>query len=163
DASHDPDARRSYSIASSPERHDGFELLVKLIPGGVGSELFRTLQPGGELRFTGPMGFFTCELAHAGDAVFAATGSGIAAALPMIEEILARSPERERGRVLLYWGMREERDLYWVDRLERLAARSDRFRHDLCLSRPSPAWSGKRGRINAHVLAAVPELVKPVF
>jgi ferredoxin-NADP reductase len=157
----DPDARRSYSIASSPERKDGFELLVKLLPDGVGSEFFRDLRAGGELHFTGPMGFFTCELAHAGDAVFAATGTGIAAALPMIEETLARPAET--GKVHLFWGMREERELYWTDRLDALAASSPRFSFRLCLSRPSPAWTGAAGRINPHVLATLPSLARPVF
>src|SRR5262249_29118205 len=35
--------RRSYSILSRPERRTGFELLVKLLPHGVGSELFAAL------------------------------------------------------------------------------------------------------------------------
>jgi CDP-4-dehydro-6-deoxyglucose reductase, E3 len=159
DASRKPNERRSYSIASSPTRPDGLDLLVKLIPGGLGSELFRHLAPGDEIRFTGPMGFFTCELRHPGDAVFAATGSGIAAALPMIQETLARPDER--GRVLLYWGMRHERDLYWVDQLE--ALKSPRFRYEICMSQPSPVWTGTRGRINAHVLAAAPALERPIF
>lgn len=152
-------ARRSYSIASSPEWTAGFQLLVKLLPGGVGSALFRELAPGAELHFTGPMGFFVCDLAHAGDAVFCATGTGIAAAMPMIAETLARPSET--GRVLLYWGMRSERDLYWLDRLE--ALRGPRFSYILCLSQPSPGWSGRVGRINAAVLGALSGLDKPTF
>src|SRR5687768_16696046 len=134
----DPDARRSYSIASPPGRGESFELLVKLLADGVGSEFFRELRPGGEIHFTGPMGFFTCELLHAGDAVFAATCTGIAAAQPMIEETLARPSET--GKVRLFWGMREERELYWLDRLDALAAQSPSFERRVCLSRPSPAW-----------------------
>jgi CDP-4-dehydro-6-deoxyglucose reductase len=152
-------ARRSYSIASSPTRNDGFELLVKLLPDGVGSALFERLRPGADIAFTGPMGFFVCELAHAGDAVFAVTGTGIAAALPMIEETLARPGER--GRVRLFWGMRSEDELYWLDRLATLD--HPRFSYTLCLSRPGPDYAGVRGRINGPVLAALPELVKPVF
>jgi ferredoxin-NADP reductase len=157
----DPDARRSYSIASSPARSDGFELLVKLLPGGVGSEFFRTLGQGDELRFTGPMGFFVPELAHPGDVVFAVTGTGIAAALPMLEGILARPTED--GKVRLFWGMRDEGELYWVDRLESLAAASPRFDYTLSLSRPSPAWTGARGHITPLVLADRAARVKPIF
>jgi CDP-4-dehydro-6-deoxyglucose reductase len=157
----DPDARRSYSIASSPARSDGMELLVKLLPQGAGSEFFRGLAPGGAIPFTGPMGFFTCELAHAGDAVFAATGTGIAAALPMIAETLARPAET--GRVLLFWGMRDESELYWTDRLAALEAASPRFAHHVCLSRPANGWTGARGRINGHVLEALPSLSRPIF
>jgi CDP-4-dehydro-6-deoxyglucose reductase len=151
--------RRSYSISSSPTRGGSFELLVKLLPGGVGSDLFRGLAPDGELYFTGPMGFFVCELAHVGDAIFCATGTGIAAALPMIHDALARPGET--GRVHLYWGMRAERELYWLDRLD--AIRHPRFQATVCLSRPEGPWPGVRGRINGHVLAALPELARPVF
>ena len=151
------DQRRSYSIANLPGGR--LQLLVKLLPDGVGSELFRGLRAGDALHFTGPMGFFTCDLAHAGDAVFCATGTGIAAALPMMEETLARPGET--GRVVLYWGMREERDLYWLDRLERLAG--PRFSSTICLSRAGEGWTGARGRIVAPVLAALPGLVRPVF
>ncbi len=152
-------ARRSYSIASSPERRDGFELLVKLLPGGLGSALFAGLRPGDDIHFTGPMGFFVCDLAHAGDAVFCVTGAGIAAALPMIHDALARPAEK--GRVRLLWGMRDERELYWLERLD--AIDQPRFSYELCLSRPSPDWRGRRGRINGHVLAELPGLSKPVF
>jgi len=152
-------ARRSYSIASSPLVKDRFDLLVKLLPHGVGSAVFEGLRPGDPLHFTGPMGFFVNELAHAGDAVYCVTGTGIAAALPMIEEVLARPAET--GRVVLYWGMRAEVELYWVDRL--IALQNPRFSYDICLSRPSDAWRGARGRINGFVVGALPQLVKPVF
>jgi len=152
-------ARRSYSIASSPLAKDRFELLVKLLPQGVGSELFAALRPGDPIHFTGPMGFFVNDLQHAGDAVYCATGTGIAAALPMMEETLARPGES--GRVLLYWGMRSPEELYWVERLA--ALKHPRFSYSLCLSRPPADWNGGRGHINGHVIAALPELVKPVF
>ena len=130
-------ARRSYSISSSPERTDGFELLVKLLDDGTGSALFRTLAPGDELHFTGPMGFFVLDLAHAGDAVFCATGTGIAAALPMIHDLLRRPGEA--GRVRLYWGLRDERELYWQDRLAAEAAASPRFAYQIvCPGRARP-------------------------
>jgi CDP-4-dehydro-6-deoxyglucose reductase, E3 len=153
----DANARRSYSISSLPD--EGLELLVKLIPEGVGSEFFRALAPGDEVHFTGPMGFFVPDLAHAGEVVMCATGTGIAAALPMIRETLSRP--NETGRVHLYWGMRNQGELYWLDRLEAAAASSPRFSYDICLSRPEPGWTGKVGRINAHVLEATFD--RPVY
>ena len=103
------DVRRSYTMTSPPTRRDGFELLVKLVPGGAASGHFGTLKVGAALHFTGPMGFFTIDAAHPGDHVLCATGAGIAAALPMAQTVGAR------GRLL--WAMRREGELYWRERL----------------------------------------------
>jgi ferredoxin-NADP reductase len=156
--------RRSYSIASHPTRDRGgaIEFLVKLVPGGVGSAFFAHLHRGDPVHFTGPLGFFVPDAHHEADVVFAATGAGIAAALPMLEDILART--NEHGRVLLFWGLRTEEDLYWQGRLAALEALAGpRFEPIVSLSRASPAWKGLHGHITPHVLAAAPELRYPIF
>ena len=154
--------RRSYSIASNATRTDGFELLVKLIPGGLASTWFAAAAVGDELHFTGPMGFFVPDLAHPGDVLFAVTGSGIAAAVPMLHDILSRPPAQEHGKVVLYWGLRHEDERYWLDRIAALERLSPRFTWHLSLSRPRPDWTGPRGRITEHVLAAAPRAERPV-
>ena len=156
--------RRSYSIASHPARDGGayFELLVKLVPGGVGSAFFERLRAGDPVHFTGPLGFFVPDARHEGDVVFAVTGAGIAAALPMLEDILARP--HEQGRVLLYWGLRHVEELYWQGRLAALEALAGpRFQALIALSQPPAGWTGLSGRITAHVLEALPALAHPVF
>jgi ferredoxin-NADP reductase len=140
-------------------RGTSFDFLVKLLPHGTGSALFEGLHPGDPIHFTGPMGFFVNDLQHAGDAVYCATGTGIAAALPMIEETLARPAET--GKVRLFWGMRSEDELYWQDKLAALA--HPRFDCQIWLSRPTASWTGRRGRINDPVVATLAELVTPVF
>jgi len=151
---------RSYSIASRPG--DGrLRLLLKLVDGGAASAWFKRLEPGAEIRFTGPMGFFVLELSHPGDVVFAATGTGIAPIVPMIAETLERG---ERGRVVLHWGLRHERDLFWRDELAALEARAGgRLEATIALSQPEPAWTGARGRITARVLDALGGLERPTF
>src|SRR3954470_21863393 len=105
----DKTLRRSYSIASMS--HDGHELrfLLRMIPGGVGSDFFLHLPLGSEVAMTGPHGFFVLAPQHAGDVVFAATGTGLAAVLPMLGELATRP---ESGRRLVYWGLRNEADLF---------------------------------------------------
>lgn len=154
--------KRPFSIASSPSRTDGFELLAKLVPGGLASDWLRTLVPGDEVSFVGPAGQFTAIDRHPGAAVFGVTGAGIAAALPVLTEILERPATHEHGPVRLFWGLRHERDIYWIDRLEALRTRSARFSYTLCLSRPEGAWVGVRGRIGDGVLAAA-ALPRPTF
>src|SRR5262249_14513939 len=116
---HGPDGQpvlRSYSLASLPGAGT-MRLVLKLVPGGAASEWFRALAPGSPVRFTGPMGFFVLELSHPGDLVFVATGTGIAPIVPMIDQALARD---EPGRVFLFWGLRQESDLFWQEELAAL-------------------------------------------
>ena len=149
---------RSYSIASSPGS-GRIVLIIKLIPGGAASTWFAGLSVGHELRFTGPMGFFVNELQHADDAVYAATGTGIAPVVPMVRELLARPGET--GRVIVKWGLRTEADLFWQDELGALA--HPRLDVTIHLSKPAGAWTGPRGRVTAPVLELLPQLAKPVF
>ena len=155
---------RSYSIASSaaspPQRGAELAIVLKLVPGGAGSQFFERLQPGDGIRFTGPMGFFVNELAHPGDAVYVATGTGIAAILPMIEETLNRP---EPGRVSLYWGLRNEDELFWQDEVAALTARHARFSNYIYLSQPRSGWTRLRGRVTGPVLEALPTLRAPTF
>jgi ferredoxin-NADP reductase len=158
----DPVPMRSYSIASPSTERDRFRLVVKLIPGGVGSAFFTALTPGVTIEFTGPMGFFVLDLAHAGDVVIGATGTGLAPVIPMLEELCARPGEH--GQVRLFFGVRRLEDLFYLDRLEDLARRMPRFRFELCVTRPPPGWTGGHPtRITPHVLETVGRLVGPVY
>ena len=106
------------------------------------------------------MGFFVNELAHTGDAVYVATGTGIAPILPMVEETLNRP---EPGRVSLYWGLRNEDELFWQDEVAALAARHPRFSNYIYLSQPRSGWTRLRGRVTGPVLEALPTLRAPTF
>ena len=151
---------RSYSIAS----HSGlpeFSLILKLIEHGPGSQYFAKLAIGQRVQFTGPMGFFVLDLQHTGDVVFGVTGVGITPVLPMLAELATRA---ESGNVIVYWGNRHAADLFWLDELHAIAAQSARIELRLFLSGETGAdWRGRRGRINAELVADVPALTKPVF
>jgi ferredoxin-NADP reductase len=154
---------RSYSLAS----HSGLpelSLILKLIEHGPGSQFFARLAVGQRVQFTGPMGFFVLDLQHAGDVVFGVTGVGITPVLPMLAELAARA---ERGKVIVYWGNRHAADLFWLDELRAVAAQNPRIELRLFLSGDagpnSGDWHGRRGRINAELLADSATLTKPVF
>ena len=149
---------RSYSIANSPAS-GRIDLIVRLVDGGAASEWFSRLRGGERVYFTGPMGFFVLDLAHAGDQLFLATGTGIVPLAPMIRESLARD---EPGRIRLLWGLREEQDIFWRDQIEELAA-SPRFEFALHLTRPEPTWRGAHGRINQAAIDLLPSLARPTF
>jgi ferredoxin-NAD(P)+ reductase (naphthalene dioxygenase ferredoxin-specific) len=111
----------------------GLVLCAKLISDGVGTRYLAQLAEGDEARFTGPMGMFVLDLQPPGDVGFAATGTGIAPFLPLAHEALARE---ERGDVLLYWGLRSQTDLFYLDELQQLAAANPRLTVQVTLSRP---------------------------
>lgn len=148
---------RSYSIASSPGTGI-LTLIVKLIPGGAASTWLERLRLGDAIRFTGPMGFFVLDLAHAGDVVFGATGTGIAPVVPMLRELLARD---EHGRIELHWGVRHEADLFWRDELAALA--HPRLAMTIYVSQPRAGWTGPVGRVSRPLVEALAGLERPVY
>jgi ferredoxin-NADP reductase len=149
------DLRRSYTLVSSPARKAEFELLVKDVEGGVGTGFFASLAVGAELHFTGPMGFFVPDAAHAGDVVHVVTGVGIAASLPIVEETLARD---EPGRVTLLWGVPADHPVYWRDRLD--ALRGPRFAWELVVAAD---WLAVHAELTARTVALAPALQAPIF
>jgi ferredoxin-NADP reductase len=151
--------RRSYSIASHSSDCDRLRFIIRVMPTGAASHFLMNLAIGAEVNLTGPHGFFVLDPAHTGDVVFGATGTGLAAVMPMLGELAAR-PEPGRRRV--FWGAREESDLFARAEVEDLAARAgaDLSIH---LTAPSPDWKGERGRITAAILDALPTLQAPTF
>ena len=137
--------RRSYSVV-------GFEknvvkLLVDVGPGGVGSVFVENLSVNDEVEVMGFLGNFFLDWSELGDkktVYFVATGSGIAPFLPMIREIRNRNPEL---KVVLWWGVRFVRRVYWQDKLKELKNNWSNFNFEIYVSRPESEWSGNVGRV----------------
>src|SRR5438309_2338179 len=83
---------RSYSIASSPDLVDRFDLLVKKVDGGYVSTYLTSLHGGEQLRMIGPLGRFLLKDPGNRPVVFVCTGTGIAPFIPMLEQLLRRAP-----------------------------------------------------------------------
>jgi ferredoxin-NADP reductase len=162
---HGKELRRSYSIASRADEGEKLRLLLRLVPGGVGSDFFAQLPPGGEVAMTGPHGFFVLDQQHAGDIVFGATGTGIAPVLPMLAELAGSAdiaaPPTPRA-LTVYWGVRHEADLFILDDVKASCAAAGAQLH-IHLSQPEPGWTGGTGRITPAILAALPGLHAPTF
>jgi CDP-4-dehydro-6-deoxyglucose reductase len=160
-----PDApspsRRSYSIASQSDAGGTLRFIIRVIPLGAASELLMSTPIGGTMRMTGPHGFFVLDQEHAGDVVFGATGTGVAAVMPMLGE-LGRTADR--GRRYLYWGLRHETDLFAHEEIARLCERSGtELRIYLSAAQDNDGWGGFRGRITPAILAQLPALTSPTF
>ncbi len=138
--------RRSYSISSSPNIQHGFETLVDLTPGGLGSNLLKNLQFGDEIELLGPLGQFVIDQQNQeAELAFIATGSGIS---PFKAMILDQLQEKQDTRpITLYWGLRYAHELFWQDEFIELVETYENFHFTPILSRPSEEWPLSRGRV----------------
>jgi ferredoxin-NADP reductase len=153
--------RRSYSIASQSDAGDTLRFIIRVIPEGKASDYLMELPLGSAVNMTGPHGFFVLDPAHAGDIVFAATGTGVAAVMPMLGE-LARRPPDERGRITVFWGLRQQADIFARAEIEALAGGAA-AELAIYLTAPGPDWTGGRGRITPALLDRLPRFSMPTF
>jgi ferredoxin-NADP reductase len=144
--------RTSYSIASAPSHSDYFELCVTHVEGGVSSTYLHGLKPGDKIQGMGPLGTFRF-VDEGRDAVFVATGSGIAPFRAMIHDLLEK--KTTRGLYLLF-GNRYEANISYRKDWEETAARHPNFKAYFTLSRDT-AWTGPKGYVQDHIEPFVPE------
>ncbi len=142
----DPAANRAYSIASRPGERN-FELAIKLLEGGRGSEYLDDLNEGDWIDCKGPFGHFILDETSEKDVLFVATGTGVA---PMNSMLM---PALENGRkVTLLFGVRHIKDVFWKEHFEDIASRHPNFDFKLTLSQPEDeSWTGLTGRVTDHL------------
>jgi ferredoxin-NADP reductase len=141
---------RAYSIASRPDGNR-FELCLNLVKDGRFSPHLFEMQPGDRVPMKGPIGTFT--LRNPGrDALFVATGTGIAPMRGLIPETLDADP---KAQCTLLFGVRHEEGLLYREEFEALAATETRFRFVPTLTRPTETWGGRSGRVQQHLDEAV--------
>lgn len=141
---------RSYSIASAP-KDDYIEICLKVLPNGKASVFLSALEVGDDAVVQGPEGHFVCKDEHAKHKIFIATGTGLAPIMSMVPDQLAIA--REGAQVHVLFGVRNEADLFWVDRLSGFGKQHPHFTHQVTLSQPDQptGWQGLTGRVTAHV------------
>jgi ferredoxin-NADP reductase len=136
---------RAYSIAS-PRDGNRFELCLNRVEEGIVSPYLFDLKPGDEIELGEPLGYFT--LRHPGHrAVFVATGTGIA---PFRSMLLDHLPKIQ-PHINLLFGVRHEYGLLYRDELERLQNEYHSFRFLPTITRPTSSWTGRTGRVQAHL------------
>ncbi len=118
---------RPYTIASSPEDGEPFEICFNRVPGGLGARWLFERVAGDELTFTGPFGAFTLERAPAAETVLIAEGTAIAPLRPILRRAIASATSHPI--TLLYAADRREHLLYAVE-FEGLAAAHPEFHYE---------------------------------
>ena len=143
-----PKSWRAYSIASHPDE-DQLELVVRLVEGGVASEVFRDAEIGTSFNFKGPFGHFLLTENKEATLNFCATGTGIAPLRAMIiEESKNASPRPMR----CFYGGRDSKDIAYLDELQKWAPNMEIH---LGLSQSDEDYpNAKKQRITAYLESA---------
>ncbi len=144
----DKPRRTSYSIASGPQHQDFFELCVTHVEGGKSSTFLHSLKVGDKVTVMGPLGKFGMPEPLPRDAVFIATGSGIAPFRSMIEDQLAKKTPHKLN---LLFGNRFDEDIIYKSDWEKLATENKNFRYFFTLSRPTEKWKGSKGYVQEKI------------
>jgi CDP-4-dehydro-6-deoxyglucose reductase len=137
---------RSYSIASSPDGSNVFELIIVLDENGTGTPyLFNEVIVGSKLKFRGPQGVFTLQEPIDKDLVLICTGTGIAPFRSMLQYI--KNNKVEHKNIYLIFGCRTKASLLYYDEMKELEQEIQGFNYIPTLSRE--LWEGQTGYVHS--------------
>ena len=122
------DKTRLYSITSSQDKKDSFELIVEIIPNGVGSTYFKNLKVGDISEFQAPAGAFKLRNKNE-DIIFLATGTGIAPIRAMLKHV------DYSKQIYLFWGLKTLKNTYLFNEFKKLSKINKNFHFKICASR----------------------------
>lgn len=142
---------RAYSISSPSYEKRTVELMVRLVPGGIGSTYLHTLQQGDAVTFTGPYGEFYLNENPEVEIVCVGGGCGMAPMKNIIYTVYAKHPDRV---CWLFFGCRTTRDLFYLNEFKALAQAHPHFHVIYALSdelTDGENWDGETGFIHLAV------------
>lgn len=151
---------RHYSFASSvsPGGTHTPTFFIRHVPGGEFTDwLFAEDRTGAPIKLMGPYGNFYYRESDRPVLCFAG-GSGLAPIKALLQQMLVDDQCRP---VTLFFGARQEEDLYWQEGLQKLAADWPHpFSYVPVLSDEADdsPWAGRRGLITEHLAAEVGDL-----
>jgi ferredoxin-NADP reductase len=134
---------RPYSIASSAEDGEPFEICFNRVPNGAGAAWLFERATGDELEFTGPFGAFTLDRPPEAETIFIAESTGVAPIRPMARRALA---DRDGVPIHLIYAADRAEHLLYRDEFERIARERPRFRFEPRVIPAATLWD-ELGRI----------------
>jgi len=136
---------RAYSLNSAPNKKGTFELCVKVVEKGRGSNWLNSLDIKNEIIFLGPSGNFIHSTPMEKEILFIATGTGVAPFKAIIEDELKKGSKQ---KMHLIFGVRHLSGIFYNELFENLAKEHENFSFDMTLSRPeNDSWKGHKGRV----------------
>ena len=138
---------RAYSISSATYETNEVELVVRLIPGGVGSTYLHNLEVGDTVEFTGPYGEFIFDEDPETELICVGGGAGMAPMKNIIFSMYEQQPDRT---CWLFFGCRAKADIFYLEMYEELARKHPNFHVIYGLSEPKDDddWTGETGFIH---------------
>ena len=135
---------RDFSMAGEPYG-EVLEFHIRAIQDGQVSQFAQSqVKVGDSVALSGPMGLAFLRELHTGPILAVAGGSGLAPIKSIVETALAKGLAQP---VTLYFGAREERDLYLVEHFEALAAKHANFSFVPVLSEESGETTHRTGML----------------
>jgi len=122
---------RLYSIASSPLEKDFFELIVELIPNGLGSSYLTKLQINDEIEINSINGIFKLRNSN-NPKVFFSTGVGVTPLRSMVNYLIKSNFKQN---IYFYWGTRYDKDIILQEDWQKISENNNNFNYKICLSR----------------------------
>ena len=147
--------RRSFSIANLPQQaiDEGLELHIRHVPDGhFTPRVFNAMRERDLLRLEGPFGTYLLQSEADRPIIMIAGGTGFSPIKGLVQQALNDHPEQ---RIHLFWGARDEQDLYLTKLAEQWAREHKNFVYTPVLSEAtSNQWQGAAGWVHDAVLAA---------
>ena len=139
---------RDYSMANRPDEQT-LEFHIRHVAGGASSSYVATnLKAGEKVRVEGPFGTSYLREGHTGPILAIAGGSGLAPIKSIVETALERGMAQP---IRLYFGIRDERDLYLEEPFRTLERRHGNFRLIPVLSEPTAPTARRTGFVHEAV------------
>ncbi len=139
---------RAYSISSPVYEPNFVGLVIRLVPGGIGSTYLHNLKAGDDVAFTGPYGDFYLNEDPSVEIVCVGGGCGMAPMKNIIYTLYRQWPDRP---CWLFFGCRTTRDVFYLDRFKELEKKYRNFHVVYALSdplKPDEQWDGETGFIH---------------
>ena len=139
---------RSYSIASAPDGTNIIELVIVLLPTGLGTTyLFNRITIGSTLSLRGPQGVFVLPKDLSTDLFLICTGTGIAPFRSMVKYI--HDKQLAHRSIYLIFGCRKLEDTLYLQELTELEKSMPNFYYLPTYSRETAVDVGSIGYVHA--------------
>ena len=138
---------RAYSIASSPTDKNHMDITMNLV--GTFTEKLWSAKAGDYLMFKGPYGKFYFDESIKEDLILIGGGLGIT---PFRSILRYCANFKLENKIKLIYSVKAPKDIVYKDELEKLKEENPNYALVLTMTRPTPDWKGRIGRINEMLL-----------